>query len=136
MWCSCMGLIRFCGVELYKGHPIFYSLGDFVFESEYVSRLPAEAYQRVGLAPDAPIEALRASSGKHMSGLLQNRDAYRSIIAMLSIVDGRLSRVRLLPIDLNFKATDGSWGDQHWPHPRRVSESSVWSKRDQASFKR
>ena len=98
------------GVELYKGHPIFYSLGDFVFESEYVSRLPAEAYQRVGLAPDAPIEALRASSGKHMSGLLQNRDAYRSIIAMLSIVDGRLSRVRLLPIDLNFKATDGSRG--------------------------
>jgi poly-gamma-glutamate synthesis protein (capsule biosynthesis protein) len=98
------------GVELYKGHPIFYSLGDFVFESEYVTRLPAEAYQRVGLAPDAPIEALRASNDKHMSGLLQDRDAFRAIVALISIANGTLSRVRLLPIDLNFESKHGSRG--------------------------
>jgi poly-gamma-glutamate synthesis protein (capsule biosynthesis protein) len=98
------------GVELYQDRPIFYSLGNFVFESEYVTRLPAEAFQRVGLAPDAPVEALRASIDKHMSGLLRDREAFESIVAMISVASGRLNRIRLLPVDLNFEAKDGSRG--------------------------
>ena len=98
------------GVELYKGRPVFYSLGDFVFESEYVTRLPAEAYQRVGLAADAPIEELRAANDKHMSGLSKDPEAYQAIIAVISIVDGGLRRIRLLPIELNFEAKDESRG--------------------------
>jgi poly-gamma-glutamate synthesis protein (capsule biosynthesis protein) len=40
------------GIELYRGKPIFYSLGDFVFEAEQVARFPAEAYERLGLRAD------------------------------------------------------------------------------------
>ena len=98
------------GVELYRGRPIFYSLGDFVFEAEYVTRLPAEAYQRVGLPPDAPLDALRASEHKHMSGLLQDSEAFQSMVALMLFANGSLSRIRLLPIDLNFGAKDGSRG--------------------------
>lgn len=98
------------GIELYQGRPIFYSLGDFVFESEYVARLPAEAYQRLGLAPDAPIEALRALNDRHMSGLLQDCEAFRSTVVSVSIVDGLPRRIRLLPIELNFDSKDGSRG--------------------------
>ncbi len=98
------------GVEIYRHRPIFYSLGDFVFESEYVTRLPAEAYQRIGLPPDAPLEALRAFNDKHMSGLLEDREAFESTVALLSFANGSLSRIRLLPIDLNFGAKDGSRG--------------------------
>lgn len=98
------------GVEFYRGRPIFYSLGDLVFESEYVTRLPAEAYQRVGLAPDASSEALRALNDKHMSGLLQNRDAYQAVVAVISIANDGLRRIRLLPIVLNFESSDGTRG--------------------------
>jgi poly-gamma-glutamate synthesis protein (capsule biosynthesis protein) len=38
------------GVELYKGKPILYSVGDFVFENETLQRFPAEAYEAQGLA--------------------------------------------------------------------------------------
>ena len=98
------------GVELYRGCPIFYSLGDFVFETEFVTRLPAEAYQRVGLSPDAPLEALRDSNHKHTSGLLLDREAFESTAAVLLFKNGSLTRIRLLPIDLNFGAGEDNRG--------------------------
>ena len=33
------------GVEIYKGKPIFYSLGDFIFQNETLLRLPYENYE-------------------------------------------------------------------------------------------
>ena len=94
------------GIELYRRRPIFYSLGNFVFEGEYVTRLPAEAYQRIGLAADAPLEALRAANDKHMSGQLRDRNAFESVVAMMTVANGALSSLRLIPIDLNFDARD------------------------------
>lgn len=37
------------GVEVYRGSPVFYSLGNFVVQNETVSRLPPESFQRYGL---------------------------------------------------------------------------------------
>ena len=33
------------GVEIYKGKPILYSLGDFIFQNETLLRLPSENYE-------------------------------------------------------------------------------------------
>ena len=41
------------GIEIYKGKPIFYSLGDFLFQNETVPRQPADNYESYGLGPDA-----------------------------------------------------------------------------------
>ena len=35
------------GVEIYKGKPIFYSLGDFIFQNETLLRLPSEELRAV-----------------------------------------------------------------------------------------
>ena len=35
------------GVEIYKGKPILYSLGDFIFQNETLLRLPSENYESV-----------------------------------------------------------------------------------------
>ncbi|HUE87516.1 MAG TPA: CapA family protein [Vicinamibacterales bacterium] len=40
------------GVELYKGKPILYSLGDFIFQNETLMRLPSENYETYGLGAD------------------------------------------------------------------------------------
>ena len=53
------------GIELYRGRPIFYSMGYFVYEPEYVTALPAEAYEGAGVAADAPIEALKSRQCIH-----------------------------------------------------------------------
>ena len=34
------------GVEIYQGKPIFYSVGNFVFQNETVGFFPADAYER------------------------------------------------------------------------------------------
>ena len=41
------------GIEIYKDAPIFYSLGDFMFQNETLLRLPDENYARYELGPDA-----------------------------------------------------------------------------------
>ena len=38
-------------IEIYKGKPIFYSLGDFLFENETVERLPLDDYESIGADP-------------------------------------------------------------------------------------
>ena len=40
-------------MEMYKGKPIFYSLGNFAFMSETLERIPAEIYRYFGLTPEA-----------------------------------------------------------------------------------
>ena len=37
------------GIEIYKGKPIFYSVGNFVFQNETVGFFPADAYERFDL---------------------------------------------------------------------------------------
>ena len=37
------------GVEIYRGRPIFYSLGNFVFQNDLVEKQPSDLFYRVGL---------------------------------------------------------------------------------------
>jgi poly-gamma-glutamate capsule biosynthesis protein CapA/YwtB (metallophosphatase superfamily) len=43
------------GIEIYKGGPILYSLGDFIFQNETLLRLPSENYATYDLGPDAHV---------------------------------------------------------------------------------
>src|SRR6187402_189145 len=43
------------GVEIYKGKPILYSLGDFIFQNETLLRLPSENYETYELGADAHV---------------------------------------------------------------------------------
>jgi len=87
------------GVELYRGRPIFYSMGDFAFELEYILRLPAEIYESVGLPADASIEEFRSRIGP-LTELL--RPAFEGFVSHITVADGNLARIQLLPIDLQF----------------------------------
>src|SRR5699024_6698400 len=40
------------GIEIYQGRPIFYSLGNFIFQNETVTHLPADFYDKYGLTND------------------------------------------------------------------------------------
>ena len=89
------------GVELYRGRPIFYSMGDFAFELEYILRLPAEIYELVGLPADASIEEFRFRIGP-LAELLRVRPAFEGFVSRITVADGNLARIQFLPIDLQF----------------------------------
>ena len=37
------------GIEFYRGRPVFYCLGNFVFENQYVRLLPSDYMEKYGL---------------------------------------------------------------------------------------
>ena len=91
------------GIEIYKGKPIFYSLGDFVFQNETLDRLPDENYRRYGLGSDNHVGDFNdARYNGGTTGFPANREIWEAIIAMPRFRGGELMEVVLQPIDLGF----------------------------------
>lgn len=82
------------GVEIYRSKPIFYGLGDFVFQSHLVAPLPAEAYERRGLPADATLAAYNAARRPYL------RSVFEGAAATLEHDGRQVTGIRLLPVDL------------------------------------
>ncbi len=88
------------GIEIYKGKPIFYSVGNFIFQNETVEIFPAEAYERFDLdsrATPADFLDVRTNGGKkgHPSDPLY----WENIAAECQFKQRRLSEIKIYPID-------------------------------------
>ena len=91
------------GIEIYRGAPIFYSLGDFVFQNETLLRLPAENYAAYDLGSDAHVADFNAARYRNETrGFPANREIWESVIAMPTYRDGALVELALHPITLGF----------------------------------
>jgi poly-gamma-glutamate capsule biosynthesis protein CapA/YwtB (metallophosphatase superfamily) len=91
------------GIEIYKGCPIFYSLGNFIFQSETVSSLPADFYEKYGLGHyDNVVDALDKRSGNGTKGLAKDPNAWKSVIPIWTMEDGDLREIELYPIELGY----------------------------------
>ena len=91
------------GVELYRGRPIFYSMGACAFELEYIRRFPAEAYESVGLAADASIEEFRSRIGP-LAERLRDRRAFEGFVSRITIAEGNLAAFSFCPSTCNSTA--------------------------------
>ncbi len=99
------------GAEVYKGCPIFYSLGNFVFQNETINAFPAEAYARFGLDASAtPAEFLDARTGKDTRGFPASPEFWEGCAAVCEFDAGKLSAVRLYPLDMGFGRPRGQRG--------------------------
>lgn len=91
------------GVEIYKGRPIFYSLGNFIFQNESVSHLPADFYEKYGMGhEDNVADALDKRSHNNTKGLGAAPKVWSSVIPYWVMEDGTLKELHLYPIDLGF----------------------------------
>ncbi|SER60855.1 CapA family protein [Salisediminibacterium halotolerans] len=100
------------GIELYAGKPIFYSLGNFIFQNETVPDLPADFFQQYGLPVDTPVSAAfdaRSAGGK---GLAYNPDVWESVIPVWEMTAGAVTAIRLYPIALGYGEPRSQRG---WP---------------------
>jgi poly-gamma-glutamate capsule biosynthesis protein CapA/YwtB (metallophosphatase superfamily) len=87
------------GIEIYKGKPIFYSLGDFLFQNETVPRQPADNYERYGLGPEAVAPDF-FDARQRTGGFPSRPQIWESFVAMVRFQDGELAGVELHPITL------------------------------------
>lgn len=89
------------GIDIYRGRPIFHSLGNFIFQNELVEHLPADFYQNHNIPAELGTrQALAVRSQNGTRGLAVNPGVWRSVIAEWEMTDGILSRLELLPVDL------------------------------------
>lgn len=93
------------GVEVYKGKPILYSVGNFIFQNETLLRFPSEAYEAAGLGQDSEIGDFSAArSDNDRRGFNADREIWESFVAMLQWNGKQLTELRLHPISLGFGA--------------------------------
>lgn len=91
------------GIEIYKDRPIFYSLGNFIFQSDLVEFLPSDFYKKFDLEDDNnTADAFDKRSRNNTVGLGVNPLVWESIIAQWKIEEGKLKEISLYPIDLGF----------------------------------
>jgi len=103
------------GIEIYKGKPVFYSLGNFVFQNETIAHLPVEFYDQYGLGDDAtPDDAFDARTttdrGVDTRGFPASRRYWESVAAEVDFSNGELNVIRLIPITLGFGKPRGVRG--------------------------
>lgn len=90
-------------LEIYKGCPIFYSLGDFMLHNESVTFAPEDMYEKYGLTSDDPLcDIYRKRSRDYTVGLLTDSRMFEAVIPYFEMEDGKLTYLELLPIELGF----------------------------------
>ena len=91
------------GIEFHRGKPIFYSLGDFVFQNNVVPVAPPDFCEQYGVPVDSDAKtAFNARSKNGKVGLHAFRENFLSVVPRLEIEDGRVTSVTMLPIELHF----------------------------------
>ncbi len=107
------------GIEIYKGKPIFYSLGDFFFEVDLVMQpIPEAEYEGRMMDPekvsDAEYSAASWSPGR--------ADLYESVIAVSRFDKNQLTEVRLYPIDLGWDRRPADRGSPRLASPEMAQK--------------
>jgi len=96
------------GIEIYKGKPIFYSLGNFVFQLDLLEPVGSDLYEQYKMdgaaATDAEFDAMwnRVTFGADIW--------YQSVVATSRFEKGRVAEIRLHPIDLSYTARGADRG--------------------------
>lgn len=96
------------GLEIHGGCPVFYGLGDFVYEPDSVARFPQEMYDRLGLSDAAGPDDVRTMLSR--SEPAARRETYEGAAAVLKLRAGRCAAIEFLPLDLQFDAEPDARG--------------------------
>ena len=92
-------------IEIYKGKPIFYSLGNFIFHLDFVERQPYDYWERHSVKKEDytsnRVLALRDQTCQR--GLTNSNLNYRSVIPYFEFDDeGNMTKLVMKPIELCF----------------------------------
>lgn len=103
------------GIELYKGVPIFYGMGDFILHNEFQEALPKEFFEKNAVEPDyndlvGVAMNIRSKGGTR--GLQADPKAWEAIGASIDYENGKVYKVKVYPFALGFEKERSQRG---WP---------------------
>lgn len=91
------------GIEIYQGKPIFYSLGNFIFQNESVAWVPPEGYRRFGLDHDqTPGDFFDARADSDKRGFPADPVFWQSVVGVCRYQARELKEIKLYPVDIGF----------------------------------
>jgi poly-gamma-glutamate synthesis protein (capsule biosynthesis protein) len=91
------------GIEIYKGKPILYSLGNFIFQNDLIKKHPQDIYERTGLTLDnTPADMYDARSKNDTVSFPADVDYWESVLAVVDYDNGALRRIDLYPLYLGW----------------------------------
>jgi poly-gamma-glutamate synthesis protein (capsule biosynthesis protein) len=91
------------GIEIYQGKPIFYSVGNFVFQNETVGFFPADAYERFDLDLKAtPSDFLDARTNGGKKGHPSDPAYWENMFAICEFANQKLKEIHVHAIDQGF----------------------------------
>lgn len=100
-------------MEIYRGKPVFYCLGDFIIQLETVLRAPDGMFAKQHLDGNSRLDTLfNARSGNGKRGLCYDPVMFQSVIPCWETENGRLSKMVLMPIEEQFALPRSRGG---WP---------------------
>jgi poly-gamma-glutamate synthesis protein (capsule biosynthesis protein) len=103
------------GIEIYKGRPILYGLGNFIFENETLLRQPPENYAPFGMTLESGAgvgDFNERRTNNDTIGFPADERVWESVIAVPRFVGRQLADVKLYPITLGYKKPRPQRG---WP---------------------
>lgn len=91
------------GMEIHRGRPIFYSLGNFVGQNELTLKLPADSYDLFRVPQEAtPGEMYRRRHDGDRKGFPADRRFWEAVVPVCRFEGGRLAEIEVHPILLGF----------------------------------
>ena len=107
--------------EIYKGFPVFYSLGDFILHLENCRIMPYEYYEKYGLTPEDGIyEVFNARTQGFTVGLQRQREMTESVIPYFEIENDGLKHLEFMPVELGLGKPHSTFG---WP--RKAADGAI-----------
>ena len=93
------------GIEIYKGKPILYGLGDFIFQNDTLLRLPSENYEQYRLGAQAQVADFNEGryGADESRGFVADALIFESVVAIPRFRGKQLVELALHPISLGFK---------------------------------
>jgi poly-gamma-glutamate synthesis protein (capsule biosynthesis protein) len=82
------------GIQIYKGRPIFYSLGDFIYQYRTPDRIPVDLIHQRDI--EMPVAADVALWDRRDS-----RETMESVLVRMTLNQGKLKRIQLLPVTID-----------------------------------
>lgn len=105
------------GIEIYNRKPIFYSLGNFIFQNSYVNILPPDFMQKLGFDEDISAQCAikKRSILSNGNGLDQRKENYLSVIPLIEFENNECKNIILKPVRIKMIKEGHSLGGLPFP---------------------
>jgi len=82
------------GIEIHQGRPIFYSLGDFIYQYRTPDKIPADVIHQRDIEMPRPANV-------SVWDRRESREVMETVMVRMTVNQGKLKRIQLLPITID-----------------------------------